>query len=372
MNQMDGIKLSRIELHQMVWAESMLSLSRRYDISDVGLRKICKRMNIPVPSQEYRQGIKAGFRLPVKRLPENYSGEEEVVLHLRFKDTELADGRGMTVKELEKSLQEDGSLNMTVPLRLSKPDKLIVRAKENLNKRHNWSPYSGVVTTSHDALNLRVSPKNVGRALRIMDTFIKAIKAKGYTIQIRRDGTYVLIDNQEVKFSLRELVQRDEAKDKWGSRKYYPTGILSFKLENWSSYEVKEGNRSLEEQLPRIIAKAIFLANQSFMRREKYKREEEIRQEKFRIEMEHILRKEKERERVIDLLNQSQRWQKATILRKYLSAVKTKLSKTKQVSQERRIWLEWAEKKANWYDPLIEAEDELLADVNKDNFSYKK
>ena len=72
---MDGITISRKELYFMVWAESMLSLSRKYDISDVGLRKICKRMDIPLPKMGYWQKIQAGRSIPMTKLPENDSLE---------------------------------------------------------------------------------------------------------------------------------------------------------------------------------------------------------------------------------------------------------------------------------------------------------
>ena len=46
---MEQVRLSRKELHELVWKESMLSLSKRFDISDVGLRKIYLRMEILLP-----------------------------------------------------------------------------------------------------------------------------------------------------------------------------------------------------------------------------------------------------------------------------------------------------------------------------------
>lgn len=39
---MDSIILTRQQLFDLVWKESLLSLSKQYLISDVGLRKICK------------------------------------------------------------------------------------------------------------------------------------------------------------------------------------------------------------------------------------------------------------------------------------------------------------------------------------------
>lgn len=34
-------------------------------------------------------------------------------------------------------------------------------------------------------------------------------------------------------------------------------------------------------------------------------------------------------------------------------------------------WIEWARKKADWYDPHVEAYDELLSEVNKATLTFK-
>lgn len=34
-------------------------------------------------------------------------------------------------------------------------------------------------------------------------------------------------------------------------------------------------------------------------------------------------------------------------------------------------WIAWARKKADWFDPTIEAEDELLKHINRNNISFE-
>ncbi len=46
-------KIKRSELHRMVWEEALSKLAPKLGLSDVGLRKICKRLNIPLPPQGY-------------------------------------------------------------------------------------------------------------------------------------------------------------------------------------------------------------------------------------------------------------------------------------------------------------------------------
>lgn len=50
---MEKQSLTRTELYKMVWSEPISKIAKRYNISDVGLRKICIRKNIPIPERGY-------------------------------------------------------------------------------------------------------------------------------------------------------------------------------------------------------------------------------------------------------------------------------------------------------------------------------
>lgn len=55
--------LSREELYELVWSEPMSTLAARFGISDNGLRKRCKAMNVPTPSRGYWEKVKGGRRV---------------------------------------------------------------------------------------------------------------------------------------------------------------------------------------------------------------------------------------------------------------------------------------------------------------------
>lgn len=57
---MKEITITREELYDLVWTESMLALSKKYAISDVGLRKKCLSLKIPVPNAGYWAKVKFG------------------------------------------------------------------------------------------------------------------------------------------------------------------------------------------------------------------------------------------------------------------------------------------------------------------------
>jgi len=47
--------LSREQLYDLVWSEPLLTLAKRFGLSDNGLRKRCKAMNVPTPPRGYWQ-----------------------------------------------------------------------------------------------------------------------------------------------------------------------------------------------------------------------------------------------------------------------------------------------------------------------------
>jgi hypothetical protein len=49
----ETIRLNREELYEQVWSTPMTKLAKQYQISDVGLAKICKKLKIPVPGRGY-------------------------------------------------------------------------------------------------------------------------------------------------------------------------------------------------------------------------------------------------------------------------------------------------------------------------------
>ena len=69
-----------------MWTESLSRLAKKYKISDNGLRKICKRMNIPIPAMGHWQKIQYNKKVVIAKLPEKYDGKDEIILHEKGSD----------------------------------------------------------------------------------------------------------------------------------------------------------------------------------------------------------------------------------------------------------------------------------------------
>ena len=55
------VVIDRNELFEKVWSTPISRLAREYELPDVGLAKICKRMEIPRPERGYWQKLEVGM-----------------------------------------------------------------------------------------------------------------------------------------------------------------------------------------------------------------------------------------------------------------------------------------------------------------------
>src|SRR5258708_29640975 len=69
------LRYERAKLYEEVWVEAVTTVAKRYGISDVALRKICRKLAVPLPPLGYWAKIAAGKKLPTPSLPK-YRSEE--------------------------------------------------------------------------------------------------------------------------------------------------------------------------------------------------------------------------------------------------------------------------------------------------------
>lgn len=369
---MDKQTFTRQQLYDLVWSEPMLSLSKKYNISDVGLRKTCIRMSIPMPKAGHWQKLKFGKKIKRVPLPANYQGEQEVSFSLRDENTPFPVRGESPLSVLKHQIENDASLKLTVPDKLTNPDKLIIAARESLNRKDSYA-HHGLISCQRGELNIRVTKENVSRALRFMDAFIKAMRARGHEITIENDSTYAVVKTQKLEVSLREKTKRIPGTERWQTSDYQPTGQLVFKLdETCYDREWMDGKLPLENQLLIIIAK-LELISVELNERElvwQKQREERDRQEKLRKAYEE--KQQKDLADFKDMLLKAARWHKAVNLRNYIDTVEQKAINSNNLSEELKGWLAWARKKADWYDPFIELKDELLNEVDRETLTMIK
>jgi hypothetical protein len=359
--------ITRKELYDLIWSEPISIIAKRYNISDVGLRKICIRKNIPVPDRGHWTKVRFGYKVRKKKLPK-YTDEDKIELSIAFADNSGTPSPRAQLNALEKEIQNDPDLLTLVPDRLSDPDPLIKQAKISLaDKKSHDRIFDGVVKTNPGEIKIRVAPKNIRRALRIMNAFIKLAKARGHSIKFNYDGTCIRIEEVEIPISLMERFKIVKSTDRWSSRTLVPSGQLCIRIGSYSQKEIKDGRRSLEELLPRIMAKLELDAKQTMEDRKIQAERNRIQEEKLRKIKAEQNRIENEILKFKGLINNANLWQYSMIIRGHVKAVKENAISNQSLTPEVEKWILWAIKKADWLDPIIEETDPLFSDLIIDN-----
>ncbi|MDX9694305.1 MAG: hypothetical protein RBT49_00785 [Bacteroidales bacterium] len=355
---MEKTTLTREQLYDLVWSTPMIQLAKKYKISDNGLRKICRRMNIPTPDNGYWLKIKYNKSVTKKKLPTEYSGKGEVTLsEIDFDDN----SREISIHQLKKEIEISNQYSLKVPTKLTNPDNLIQDVVDFYKEREfkpNEIPSFLVVRGR--CLDIRTTSRNLNRALRIMDTFIKVIKARGHKITLAPGKTEIIILENYTEISIIEKCDIIEPEGKYASRTLIPNGKLAFKADTYYSKEWADNNVKLEEKLSTIIAWLELKAIKINIIWDKNRAEEKAREEIRRKERELQELKKKEIVKFRDLLEKSRRWKETFYFRDYIQTIEENAMKSGTTSNDLKEWLRWAKDKADWYDPLLDKEDPLL------------
>lgn len=372
---MTKITFTRKELYNLVWSKPMIKIANEYSISDNGLRKICRRMKIPLPQQGHWQKVEYGKKANKIILPKKYDGDKSITLIERV--GEYNTNKQSQFSILKSEVEALNTYSLVVPDKLSKPDKLIITARKSLlvNKPSMQHNQEGLVNTNRNEINIVVSPGSIRRSLRFMDTLIKLLKKRGHKVVIGSDGvTYAVIRNEEIQIQLKEKLKRVIIDNgSWKRQELHPTGKLAFRYGWFNKREVVDGKSLfLEERLSFILAKLELKA----------KKEKELRLEREayhnKVEEENkrkiFIQKQKndELEKFKNLFASAKLLHEANTIREYANTVRVKALKNNNLSKEVKKWLEWVEKKADWYDPLIDFDDDLLKEVDKETLKFNK
>ncbi len=374
----DTIFLKREELYKMVWSEPVSNLARGYGLSDRGLGKICKRLEIPVPGRGYWQMKKSGLKIPVPPLrPTKKLNATGTYIHRKSKpridgeqDHETCDL--ITAEKLPEN-------KITVPPSLDSPHSLIVTTQRSLmgakvDDRGLKQP------RAKGCLDIRVGHDSVDRAILIMDTLVKALETRGFDISVAKEppfSTSISVMDEVIAFALNEDLNRTERKLTVAQMKekekhswmystqeydYSPNGILFLKIKNddimntrkiWSDGRRQRLEDCLNSFVGGLIKAAIAIKH---LRMERERRELERQEEKRRWEeSERIRREEEEKMKVLD--REVASWQRSQQIRSYIDAVKKwGIQKYGEIKPDSKLhqWLTWATQQADRLDPLVE------------------
>ncbi|PTQ92403.1 hypothetical protein C8P68_1123 [Mucilaginibacter yixingensis] len=356
----DQDTFDRQQLYDLVWSTSLLTLSKKYLISDVGLRKICKRMGVPMPVAGYWAKVQHGHKPKVTSLPPVHSGQVKVSLYLRDEaHPALVDG--MTpVAAMQQLIERECAAELRVFSVLTDPDPLTVALQDAFEKQKKAKHYEpgGTLFSGPGMLSVRLTAGQQIRGLCLLDAFVKVMRKRGRDFDLQGDKSFVVFGQERAEFTMREAGVSIVAKDQPGQ------GKLELKFISLESVTGRDGKVPMEEQLVKIIARLELMMEKVRIlmaeNRARWARQEEERKQA-------ALAAERQKQEILAFqraVSDAERWQQADALRGYIAEVEGRAQASGELSEEVLAWISWARQKADWFDPLVMGPDEWMKGID--------
>jgi len=354
------MRLTRAELYEKVWATPMRTLGQEFGISDVGLAKVCRKHNIPVPPVGYWRRKETGYKVTQPPLPAAEDGREHLDIYIRER-------LRPEFEELARQVAPKIAIapDISHPLVL-RSEKLLDRGK--LNQR-------GLVISKNGALaHILVSREQLPRALKVLNALLLALEKRGQPASWPKPENSLLavsINGEAVRFSVSELTDSaphvltpSEAKHPWSAPKhdYKLTGRLQLQIANLPSFMGPIRRTWADGKQQRIedcigdflVGLTVAAAAIKKNRQETEERHRLREEERKREEVERRIAEEQKRkaELVAELIGN---WAEAVRLRKFIKAIEEE-TVSSDFSEEARNDIqqvvEWVRQYADTMDPL--------------------
>lgn len=380
--------LNREELYKQVWSQPMTKTAKSYGLSDVGLAKICRKLDIPTPGRGYWRKIALGIPMQPTPLPPSETTEEKLVQLKRVEEPERPKTQ-LTETERKVAAEKKEENRIHVAAQLVSPHPLVEKTLRSLSSAK--PDLDGRVRPkAKGCLDVCVGPDSVDRAMRIMDALIKALEARGYSVSDsdEEEGrVWVTVNEEDIHFSLEELLTRREKEvtpaEKREREKYeregheqlwwyihrtefirFPNGRFTLTIDNytssirgrWSDGAVQR----IEDRLNGFVASLIRTAEDWKESRRQAEERERIRNEKEQRRREEELRKKESQWRVEVLEAKLADWQHVQQIRAFIAAIRAEaIRRYGEIEEGSEIaqWLAWAERYAIQRDPLADANE---------------
>lgn len=370
--------LTREGLYEEIWSSPMTSVSKKYGISDVGLRKIAVSLGIPVPPRGYWARIQNGQKLPRQPLR---SWKGDTTYQLSEHRAVIAAAGGNTndppgvaeAKEFERAPEN----HISVPDVLEKPHPVAGATKKALTEHKPYRSLPVWKAGGQGLFTIEVSKSIVERALILADVFVKAAVRRGYELSwssenksanrdvlfltLTRDGSHYRVRLRQKPGTLvLEHGEYSTLRRKDAPPPVIQTPILQLDLSDYMfGYGVRTfqdtPSKPLEMQLNNAflwmathpIRKAIEKAAQDELARQRHLAYED-RMRPFRI-------RDAEVERLKHYEKEALEFARAESLRAYADAMENKIRESAPVSKPDDPIYEpvvWIRARANWIDPL--------------------
>ncbi len=386
------IIIKREDLYKEVWSTPVAQLAKKYNISDVGLAKICKKMEIPRPGRGFWAKAESGARMQMSPLkPLSTIGKSHVLLNRAMQKQAEMDRNPEIIKIVEFEKQAENRIEI-----VEKPKKLHPLVAETRRQLLDAKAHNGRLALVPTCLDVRVSKGTLARAIPIMDAIVRAAEERGYNVAVDikegKNATFVASGKDRVFFYIEEIVQSvphvetnaekkerlrmeripymeriTERLDHYASiprSDYHPQGTLCLRLDHYYPSSVQRSWTDGKLQRVESCLNNFFISLQKIIDYErdyrlKREREEQERRDAAERQRIHEEKLRVEKAKAKRLKTELEGWETSRRIRTYLTAMRG----NGDLTPDQMEWFVWAEQYANHLDPTIEFRIEVLDDA---------
>ena len=344
----------------------MAKLAAEFCRSDVGLAKVCRLHQIPVPGRGYWARLRAGQNPKRKPLLNPATDRIEIV----FRKTRQPEATPAMPDRPVPVIEVSDARSIT-HRHVMRIDKSVLRGKKD--------PRGLPLSRQRRILPVSVSLDSLARALRILDALFTALEDAGHLIQWDTPYTSpitVIVFNEQITFSILEIIERTphtmtkeevarQKLDRWwipASWDYVLTGRFKFTLQSSEAPHIQHScadgkKRRLESRVGEMFVGFEDVAAAVKRYREACAEDARRRAAELKREDERK-RRQAEYDHKLEVVGKfAAQWREANGLREFAGALKENL-RSPAVSMEHKLAvlriLDWIERHANYVDPLTD------------------
>lgn len=365
-------KYDRAKLLDEVWTDAVTVVAPRYQLSDVGLQKLCRRLQIPTPPRGYWTRLKAGKPVAPRPKLREYIGHP---MHLFRTSAPPVPPTPLPLDErlaVLLAFERDPANHIVVPDHIRHWHPLVVAAQQSLKKP--VIDQRDMPSTRRPALSISVSPAQQARALKIADVLLKAFEARGYPVTQGQHDVNICMLGRLYHLRLFEACTKaayvptakqlaDQAKGAWSywpKSHYVPTGRLQVLINEGYAGKLMDSDRlPVEAQLNKLLEQMATTAVESLVNAERQAVIDAKRQQLREAALERKRLQDSERQRLGQLETDAHNWRRAQAIREYLDALEQTLDARGSVVDQ-QAFIQWGRAKAAWLEPLLHEVVDIL------------
>lgn len=282
------METTRIELFEMVWETPMIHLAKKLNLSDVGLRKICKKQGIPLPrsghwtrkqlgKEDTRPELPYPNHNPTINLPDEVQAEQnrargEIVKAAKKPPEQL---QLRTIEQLHdlRCIQTAEGIKAHIKAIEKKTGQSYESVKHQPEK---WPPANlfefSYFHSRQEQIPIAATAKNAIRALCIADEIIERLEKQGIEVILEqrrnyfRYAMYAQKEGEKYEFEFREtwtkasptpalkkLYKLDTGGDIWRDYIEVPKNVLCIQLNGKFGKIINDSRVKLELQIDRLV-----------------------------------------------------------------------------------------------------------------------